>query len=59
MNKIPRDPYLLLSYINMKLRDEFETPEDFCAANDVRMEEITDILEPAGFRYDAATNQFR
>ena len=27
---VPQDPFILLSYINTKLRDEYPTPEALC-----------------------------
>lgn len=32
---LPQDPYILLSFVNTKLRDEYESLESFCAALDV------------------------
>ena len=59
MGNIPQDPYLLYSYVNAELRDEYDTFADFCSANNVPAEELTDILASAGFSYDASINQFR
>ena len=59
MSKIPNDPYMLLSYIKMMLRDRYESPEEFCAANDADIETISEKLKAAGFEYNAELNQFR
>ena len=59
MSGIPKDPNLLYSYINMMLRDEFDSLDDLCAANDVSKEEILKKLEAAGYCYDEKVNQFR
>ena len=59
MNKIPNDPFMLLSYINMALRDTYDSLEDFCAANDTDADAIKAKLEAAGFEYDEGTKQFR
>ena len=59
MSGIPKDPNLLYSYINMMLRDEFDSLDDLCAANDVSKEEILKKLEAAGYSYDEKVNQFR
>ncbi|MBQ3291182.1 MAG: DUF4250 domain-containing protein [Mogibacterium sp.] len=56
---IPSDPYILFSYINMKLRDTYDSLEDFCADNDADIEMIRSKLEAAGFEYDIEQNQFR
>ena len=57
--KIPKDPNMLYSYINVMLRDRYASLEDFCDANDADMEEIVQRLEGAGFVYNAEINQFR
>ena len=59
MNSIPKDPNMLYSYINMMLRDEFDSLEEFCAAKDVSPEEILNILAASGYSYDETINQFR
>ena len=56
---LPRDPAMLLSVVNTKLRDEYENLEELCAAEDVKAEELTHLLAALGCAYDAAQNQFR
>lgn len=56
---IPKDPVMLLSFINLKLRDEYSSFEALCDGLDVDKKEIEDILSGAGYVYNAATNQFR
>ena len=58
-NKIPNDPHILCSYVNMMLRDRFDSLEGFCVYRDVDAEEIKGRLEEAGYTYDATVNQFR
>ena len=55
---IPKDPFMLYSYINMMLRDKFDSLEEFCNVNDADPEEIIEKLRTAGFEYDAELNQF-
>ncbi|MBQ3406610.1 MAG: DUF4250 domain-containing protein [Lachnospiraceae bacterium] len=57
--KIPKDPNMLLSFVNMMLRDRYDSLGDFCAANDADRDEISARLEAAGYRYDEKLNQFR
>ena len=45
---LPKDPVILLSYVNMKLRDG-------CGG----LEELTARLSAAGFYYDPEQNQFK
>ena len=55
---LPKDPYILLSFVNTKLRDEFETLEDLCAALDVDPQAVSDTLAVLDYRYDPAYHQF-
>ena len=55
---IPKDPNMLYSYINMMLRDKFDSLEEFCNVNEADMDEIVEKLKAAGFEYDAELNQF-
>ena len=56
---IPNDPNMLLSYVNMMLRDRFSSFEEFCAAYDADMSGITDKLGAIGYAYDEELNQFK
>ncbi|MGN0292339.1 MAG: DUF4250 domain-containing protein, partial [Lachnospiraceae bacterium] len=31
MYTLPKDPVMLLSFVNLKLRDEYPTLDDFCS----------------------------
>lgn len=55
---LPKDPYILLSVINTKLRDEYPSLAELCAALDAGEEEITAALAAVGYRYDRAQNRF-
>ena len=59
MSSIPKDPFLLFSFINMQLRDNYASLEEFCAANDADLGELTEKLNAAGFEYNEELNQFR
>ncbi|MBR1861544.1 MAG: DUF4250 domain-containing protein [Lachnospiraceae bacterium] len=56
---LPKDAAMLLSMINMKLRDRYGSLEELCDDMDESMSEITEILDKAGYKYDAAINQFK
>ncbi len=56
---LPTDPYILLSYINTKLRDEYPSLESLCDNLDIDAEEISQRLSEAGFSYNPEINQFR
>lgn len=58
MNELPKEPVMLLSYINTQLRDFYPSLEEFCAAADVSLEEITEILGRISYTYNRDRNQF-
>ena len=55
---LPRDPMILLSVVNTRLRDEYTALSDLCAAEDVKEYDLTEILDSIGYHYDAERNQF-
>lgn len=55
---IPKDPAMLLSFINLKLRDYYSGLEDLCEDLDVAQEEITEKLAGIDYHYDREKNQF-
>ena len=55
---LPRDPVILLSFINTKLRDEYENLEDLCVALDADAQELSATLAALDYHYDPARNQF-
>lgn len=57
--EIPQDPYILLSYINTQLRDNYPDLESLCRSLDIEADELKARLGAAGFQYIAAINQFR
>lgn len=62
MNKdqmLSMDPYMLLSFINTKLRDEFESIESLAIYYDLKERDIIDKLSAIGYEYDSITNQFK
>lgn len=56
---LPSDPYILLGFVNMKLRDEFADLDDLCKSLDIDRTGLEEKLEAAGFQYDTASNQFK
>ena len=55
---IPKDPFMLLSWANMKLRDLYPSLTELAAAESGDAEEIARKLENVGYIYDSAKNQF-
>lgn len=56
---LPQDPYILLSYVNTKLRDEYSTLDALCDELDADREGLVEKLAGAGYAYDPAANQFK
>lgn len=59
VHMLPEDPIMLMSMLNMKLRDNGEDIEELCGDLDVSVEDIKKKLSVAGFDYDKDLNQFR
>ena len=59
MNTLPKDPNMLYSYINLKLRDEYDSLNELCSSLDISSEELINALNSAGYQYDEELNQFR
>lgn len=55
---LPKDPYMLLSVINMKLRDNYSSFDALCDDMEADSAEITETLEKLGYAYDKESNQF-
>ena len=58
MTKFPKDPVMLLSYINTQLRDYYPSMDELCKAFDVKKEEIDEKLDLIDYSYDAETNRY-
>lgn len=56
---LPKNPNILLSIINTKLRDFYPSLEDLCMDMDESIDEIKEILSQIGYKYDSNTNQFK
>lgn len=55
---MPKDPAMLLSYVNTKLRDDFDNLEDLCLAENAEVKVIKDTLSLIGYEYDPKSNRF-
>lgn len=55
---IPKDPAMLLSFVNLKLRDYNFDLERLCDDLDVSEAEITETLARIDYHYDKERNQF-
>ena len=55
---IPKDPYILLSFINTKLRDEYPGIEDLCKSLNIDLYELEHALTGIEYTYVRELNQF-
>ena len=56
---LPKDPILLLSVVNMKLRDDYPSLDALCEDLELERMALEEKLAEAGFAYDAERNCFR
>ena len=58
MSNIPNDPYILLSFLNMKLRNNYRSLEALCNDLNVDETEIITKMRSVGYEYDPEKNAF-
>lgn len=56
---IPKDPVMLLSFVNLKLRDNYASLEALCEDLDIEEAELTTKLSAIDYHYDSESNQFK
>ena len=57
-NGLPKDPMLLLSVVNTKLRDYYHDLDALCDDLDVEKEEIVNTLKAIDYEYDENRQHF-
>lgn len=55
---LPKDPVLLLSVVNTKLRDYYSSLDALCEDMGEDKQVLTDILKGIDYEYDESGNQF-
>ena len=55
---LPNDPIMLLSAVNMKLRDNYPSLDALCEDMDVSRDDIISKLAEVGYEYSEERNQF-
>jgi len=53
------DPNILLSLVNMKLRDQYASLDILCYDLDMTKENIVNTLKTIGYNYNETENQFK
>ena len=56
--ELPQDPFMLLSVVNMKLRDQYASLEDLCDDMNVSRTDLEEQLCAAGFEYNEEQRRF-
>lgn len=55
---LPKDPFMLLSYINTQLRDNYASLAELASSLGEDEDSIRKTLANAGFEYDPELNRF-
>lgn len=55
---LPKDPIMLLSYVNTQLRDNYPSLDELASAYGVSAEEIEEKLKAIDYTYDKENNRF-
>lgn len=55
---IPKDPAMLLSFVNLKLRDYYGSLDALCDDLDIGKDELTEKLAAIDYHYDEEKNRF-
>ena len=58
MVDFPKDPAMLLSWTNMKLRDYYKSLDELCEDLEIDRNELENRLNQAGFEYNSDLNKF-
>ena len=55
---IPKDPVMLVSFLNLKLRDQYASFDALCEDLELNKEEVEIILDTIDYHYKPESNQF-
>lgn len=58
MTELPKDPVMLLSFVNTQLRDHYPSLLEFGYAYQCSSEELIEKLRGIGYEYDKDLNKF-
>ena len=56
---IPKDPVMLLSYVNTQLLDQYGSLNELCEDLGLQEAELREKLKAIDYEYDPKENQFR
>lgn len=55
---IPKDPFMLLSYVNTQLRDYYDSLEALCTCRGIKRKDLLEKMASIDYFYDEVVNQF-
>ncbi len=55
---IPKDPIILLSYVNTQLRDNYSSLDEMCKVFSINKDELCEKLASINYEYDKDLNKF-
>ena len=55
---IPQDPVMLLSFLNLKLRDFYGSLDALCEDLDLNRKDILEKMKQINYTYDEENNRF-
>ncbi|MBO5239013.1 MAG: DUF4250 domain-containing protein [Lachnospiraceae bacterium] len=58
LEQLPKDPMMLLSVVNTKLRDKYSSLETLCEDMNVDEKGIKEVLKTIGYVYNSDLNRF-
>lgn len=58
MTELPNDVMMLLSFVNMKLRDRYGSLDEMCSDMQIDRKWLENKLASVGFKYNKAQNRF-
>ena len=56
--ELPQDPFMLMSAVNMYLRDRYQSLDELCSDLNIDRKELEAKLLQAGFEYSEENNKF-
>ena len=58
MYTLPKDPVMLLSFVNLKLRDYYPSLDEMCSDMEIDKSDIISKLSSIDYEYDKDLNKF-
>ena len=58
MSVVPKDPVILLSFINTRLRDQYSSLSVLCEDLELEESQLKEKIAAIGYTYDSDLNKF-